>query len=68
MATIQDVYEITRMDVKRYFLSYNGGATEIDLKNPLILSGMGAFKVNRICFSGENGEICEIEPVLVPTK
>lgn len=68
MTTIKDIYEITKQDVSKYFLVYNSGVTEIDLKNPLILSGMGDFKVNRVCFSGEDGGVCEIEPVLMPVK
>ena len=43
MVTIKDVYEITKRDIEKYYLSYNGGCTEIDLKNPMILSGMGDF-------------------------
>lgn len=65
MTTIKDVYEITKRDIEKYYLSYNGGATEVDLKNPMILSGMGDFQVNTILITNA---ICEIEPVLVPVK
>ena len=65
MTTIKDVYEITKRDIEKYYLSYNGSATEVDLKNPMILSGMGDFQVNTILITGS---ICEIEPVLMPVK
>lgn len=65
MTTIKDVYEITKRDIEKYYLSYNGGATEVDLKNPMILSGMGDFQVNTILITDNT---CEIEPVLMPVK
>lgn len=65
MTTIKDVYEITKRDIEKYYLSYNGGATEVDLKNPMILSGMGDFRVNTILITDNT---CEIEPVLMPVK
>lgn len=65
MVTIKDVYEITKRDIEKYYPSYNGGATEVDLKNPMILSGMGDFQVNTILITDST---CEIEPVLMPVK
>lgn len=65
MTTIKDVYEITKRDIEKYYLSYSGGATEVDLKNPMILSGMGDFRVNTILITDNT---CEIEPVLMPVK